>query len=298
MDGAGATDADLCRQFIAGLQSYAILTLDNIGRVISWNAGAERIKGYRAEEIIGRPFEVFYTPEDVDRGEPHRHLAEAATRGYLHYEGWRVRADGSRFWADVVLTAIHDEEHALRGFGKVTRDSTASRRFQKELMRRALHDPLTGLPNRALLLDRLRKALARLERRQESVAVFFIDLDRFKTINDTYGHQAGDLVLVAVAERLRSVLRSQDTVARLSGDEFVVVCEGRNADMTAAIIGRRLAAALTAPVVLPDTCVSISASIGVVVTVHPDHEPEALLRDADTAMYHAKNLQGRGLQDL
>lgn len=188
----------------------------------------------------------------------------------------------------MVLTTIYDGNGALQGFGKIFRDDTASRRFQKELMRRALHDPLTGLPNRALLLDRLSKGLARLQRRQESVAVLFVDLDGFKAINDRLGHQAGDAVLVAVAERLRAALRIQDTVARLSGDEFVVLCEGLPVQPTAGEIAQRLATALAEPVVLGTEHVLVSASIGITVTQDAGHDLEALLREADTAMYHAK----------
>jgi diguanylate cyclase (GGDEF)-like protein/PAS domain S-box-containing protein len=278
--------------FIARVAEYAIVVLDQVGRVLSWNVGAERIQGYRAEEIMGRSFEVFYSAEDVERGVAGRHLADAAALGHLKYEGWRVRADGSRFWAEVVITAIHGPQGAPRGFGEIVRDSTESRRFQKELMRRALHDPLTGLANRALLLDRIWKALARLERHQETVAVFFIDLDGFKAVNDTFGHQAGDRVLVAVAERLRCVLRSQDTVARLSGDEFVVLCEGLHASLTAGDIGDRLAVALSAPMVLGDRHAVLGASIGGTVTACAGDEPEALLQQADTAMYQAKRAVG------
>ena len=292
MAGNDAPDP-LVALLVAVVKDYAIITLDTDGRVLSWNAGGERIKGYRAADIVGRNFEVFYTPEDVGRGRPLAHLAEAAAAGRLRYEGWWVRADGSRFWADVVITTLYDHHDQLQGFGTIVRDSTQSRMFQRELMRQALHDPLTGLPNRALLLDRLGKALARLQRLGGRVAVFFVDLDRFKQTNDSLGHQAGDHVLVAVADRLRSVLRTQDTVARLSGDEFVVVCEGLHAELTATVIANRLAAALAEPVVLGENVIPTWASIGIAVTDNPEDEPEALLRDADMAMYKAKRATRR-----
>ncbi len=280
----------LLGDFIAAVTDYAIVTLDPEGRVLSWNAGAERIKGYRAADVIGRPFEIFYTPEDVERGRPGVHLADAAARGHVSFEAWRVRADGSRFWGDVLITAVYGPGHELRGFGEIVRDSTRTRQFQRELMRQALHDPLTGLPNRALLLDRMWKALARLERNAEAVAVFFVDLDGFKAVNDTFGHQAGDQVLVEVAGRLRGVVRTQDTVGRLSGDEFVVLCEGLPPQMPARItaIADRLVTSLAQPVLLGNRPLAIGASIGVAVTDRADSEPEKLLRQADTAMYEAK----------
>ena len=286
----GRASDPLIEPFITAVEDYAIATLDRDGRVLSWNVGAERLTGYRPAEIIGRSFQVFYTPEEVERGRPQSHLAEASAHGHLKFEGWRLRADGSRFWGDVLLAAIHGPGQELHGFGEIVRDSTQTRQLQKELMRRALHDPLTGLPNRALLIDRMWKALTRLERHQEAVAVYFVDMDGFKAVNDTLGHQAGDRVLVEIAQRLRSVVRRQDTVARLSGDEFVLLCDGLQTQVPvrAREIGKRLATALAQPIALGETQVALGASIGVAVTEWAAHEPEELLRQADTAMYHAK----------
>jgi diguanylate cyclase (GGDEF)-like protein/PAS domain S-box-containing protein len=280
--------------FIAGVADYAILTLDQSGRVLSWNAGAERLTGHRAAEIRGRHVAVLYPPDEVEWGRPQSHLADAAAHGRLQFEGWQMCADGSRFWGDVLITALYGSDRELRGFGGIIRDSTRSRQFQRELMRQALHDPLTGLPNRALLMDRMWKALTRLERHQESVAVFFVDLDGFKAVNDRFGHQAGDSVLVEVARRLRSVVRTQDTVARLSGDEFVVLCDGLPSQVPRRIqrIADRLAEALTPPWEIEGEQVALGASIGVAVTESAAQLPEKLLRQADTAMYEAKRTPG------
>ncbi|MBD5656895.1 MAG: PAS domain S-box protein, partial [Candidatus Eremiobacteraeota bacterium] len=119
--------------FIAGVVDYAILTLDARGNVASWNAGAQRFKGYRAEEIIGRHFSIFYPPEDVAAGKPERELELAAAEGHLEDEGWRVRRDGSRFWANVVITSLHGPDGRLRGFCKVTRDLTQRRAAESAL---------------------------------------------------------------------------------------------------------------------------------------------------------------------
>jgi len=123
------------RLMVESVQDYAILQLDPAGRIVSWNAGAERIKGYRADEIIGREFSCFYTPEDAAAGKPAANLREAAERGHCEIEGWRVRKDGSRFWADAVLAAIHDRDGALVGFAKVTRDLTERKQAQESLAR-------------------------------------------------------------------------------------------------------------------------------------------------------------------
>jgi PAS domain S-box-containing protein len=116
---------DVLMALVAEMQDYAILMLDTEGKVATWNAGARRLKGYEAQEIIGRHFSVFYPPEDVAEGKPERELEMAAADGRLEIEGWRVRKDGTRFWANVVITALRDEDEELRGYGKVTRDITA-----------------------------------------------------------------------------------------------------------------------------------------------------------------------------
>jgi diguanylate cyclase (GGDEF)-like protein/PAS domain S-box-containing protein len=166
------------------------------------------------------------------------------------------------------------------------------RRTEQEVRRQALHDSLTGLPNRTLLLDRLEQGLARLHRRGGALAVLFADIDRFKVVNDSLGHGFGDRLLVALADRLRTQLRPGDTVARLGGDEFVVLCEDLNGLEDAPITARRLAAALDAPFDIDGQEVFVTMSTGVTVVSAPEADtvsPDELLRDADVAMYQAKS---------
>ncbi|MEW6473381.1 MAG: EAL domain-containing protein [Actinomycetota bacterium] len=167
-------------------------------------------------------------------------------------------------------------------------DVTAQREAAEALAQLALHDPLTGLPNRSLFMDRLGQALRRLGRRNRVLAVLFVDLDRFKVINDRFGHAIGDETLVAVGGRLREVLRPHDTMARLGGDEFVVLCEDLEDEGAALRMAERVLAALDRPVACGDTDVVTSASIGISLTRRSDVTPDALLRDADMAMYRAK----------
>ncbi|MGH9179192.1 MAG: putative bifunctional diguanylate cyclase/phosphodiesterase [Acidimicrobiales bacterium] len=162
----------------------------------------------------------------------------------------------------------------------------------EELRSQALKDPLTGLPNRTLLLDRLSHALKRLRRRPGRVAILFCDVDRFKVVNDSLGHQAGDELLVAVARRIESGLRAGDTATRFGGDEFVVVCEEVRNEAQAAEVAERLAAILAEPFLLRGEDIYLTASIGVATSSNGDDDPMVLVRDADAAMYEAK-AQGR-----
>jgi diguanylate cyclase (GGDEF)-like protein/PAS domain S-box-containing protein len=172
--------------------------------------------------------------------------------------------------------------------------SAIDRHMGEEATRHAaMHDPLTGLPNRTLVLDRIDHALRQLDREEQDLAVLVFDLDRFKVINDSLGHRAGDEVLLALAPRLEEVLRPGDTVGRLGGDEFVVVCEGAGGARGATALAERLSDAIRRPLVTRSGEHVVTASIGIVMATGHGETPESLLRDADAAMYRAKE-RGRG----
>ena len=212
----------------------------------------------------------------------------------------------------VVLTGNADESLALRAMqegaqdylekGEITARSLARalryaierQRAELRIQRLALHDPLTGLPNRRLFADRLDQALARRSRNGGEVAVLFADLDGFKSVNDEHGHSAGDELLRQVAGRLQLAVRTTDTVARLGGDEFAVLCESVGSEEHAAVVAQRIIEALEAPFVLADARarVQLSASIGVACASGGDPLPSDLMRASDAAMYSAK----RGLR--
>jgi diguanylate cyclase (GGDEF)-like protein len=165
------------------------------------------------------------------------------------------------------------------------------------LERQALHDPLTRLPNRLLLMDRTRQALARLHRSDGGVvALLFIDLDRFKAVNDNFGHEVGDRLLISVSERLAEVMRDSDTVARLGGDEFVILGDEIESDAEAVALAERVLAILAEPFLVGSSEVSMPASVGVSVSHDPEADPESMLREADVAMYRAKGTGGRRLE--
>ncbi len=206
----------------------------------------------------------------------------------------------------VVLTGLDDERLAISAVQEGAQDylikgrvddhlisrsvryAIERKRAEVQLAHQALHDPLTGLPNRTLFLDRLALALARVQRRPSAVAVLFLDLDRFKVINDSLGHETGDRLLVEVAARLSAVLRPGDTVARFGGDEFTILCDDIDGARDAITIAERVGEAVAAPFVLEETEAFLTASVGIAMADEPDARAASLIRDADAAMYRAK----------
>jgi diguanylate cyclase (GGDEF)-like protein/PAS domain S-box-containing protein len=257
--------------------------------VTSWNAGAERLLGRPAAEMLGHPITSVWPPEQL---ELNRSMFERAFAGEVmtNFETVRLHRDGTHVAVTVSWSPIKDDSGAITGVSVIARDITQRKQLEEQLVRHALHDPLTGLANRALFADRLEHALAHDRRPGATVAILFIDLDGFKDINDSLGHDAGDDLLTIAGMRLQGYARPGDTVARLGGDEFGVLLE----DTTAAEAARSaegLLNGLALPIVLRDRDLTPTASIGIAIAAGED--AETLLRNADTAMYAAKR-QGRG----
>lgn len=273
---------------VQNVKDYAIFMLDPDGYVISWNEGASRIKGYQAEEIIGQHFSRFYPPEDIRCGKPQRILKLAAVEGRFEDEAWRVRKDGSLFWANVVVTAIRDESGELKGFAKITRDITDRKRVEEQQIHHAFHDALTGLANRALFMESLRHLVRYTNRNPNYLfAVLFLDIDRFKSINESLGHNTGDRILKGIAERLETIVNSTDTIARFSGDAFTILVENIQDISTVTRLADRILQQLALPFEIDGQELFITVSIGIALNTNLS-QPEDLLRDAEIAMFRAK----------
>jgi diguanylate cyclase (GGDEF)-like protein/PAS domain S-box-containing protein len=267
----------------------AIITMSEAETIESFNQGAERIFGYTAAQVIGQPLTLLlHAPLSQFFGGG---IAQRLVTGFTHLGGRPLemigkRKDGATFPAEVVLAQVRIAgEQFITG---IVRDISERRAYEERLQHQAHHDPLTGLPNRALFLDRLNQALNRARRDGQQRAVLFIDLDRFKDVNDSWGHDAGDRLLVGVTARLRACLRDEDTLARQGGDEFTILLEAVADAGEAARVADRLATALDRPFPIEGQEHRITASIGIVMTQGVHLRAEDLLRDADIAMYRAK----------
>jgi len=276
-----------------------ILTVDVDGTIGSFNAAAEAMFGWTATEIVGRPITTILPPE------LHIPLAQfaASVRSDGHHAAERtdvevagVRRDGTQFPMIISTSAITIDDAAPIISG-IVRDLSDQKRFEAQLSHQALHDPLTGLANRAMLIDRLDHALTGVRRRGHMCGVLYVDLDRFKAVNDTLGHAAGDQLLIEAANRICVAVRGTDTVARLGGDEFVVVCEGIEGVHRAADVAQRIIATLQTPFPLGDDDAQVGASIGIAFSADGTETADAILANADIAMYRAKT-NGRNRSEL
>ncbi|PWV65896.1 EAL domain-containing protein [Plasticicumulans acidivorans] len=269
-----------------------ILVLDARGRIRTANPAFTRITGYSLVELRGRHVRIL-----LDRS--HRRSLLDALRAALgdsgHWQGeisCRQRS-GASFPAWLNINPIADHDTGVQGYVAVFSDISSLKRSQDALEHLAHHDPLTGLPNRLLLQARLEHAIERCRREHSRLALMYLDLDRFKHVNDSLGHDAGDRLLIAAASRLGAQLRDGDTLARLGGDEFVLVLEGIDDASTVDSIANRFIEVCTAAFQIGDHEIYLGASLGIAVYPADGADAATLLRNADAAMYQAK-AQGRG----
>jgi diguanylate cyclase (GGDEF)-like protein/PAS domain S-box-containing protein len=276
-----------------------IYTIDEYGMVLSFNAAAEEIFGWTAPEIVGHPGSLMLS-EDL-RVFLDEYLVTVRTLGYDaaphgNFEVTGLRRDGTRFPMVISTSAV-----VVEGADPMTccliRDLSEQKELESQLSHQALHDSLTGLPNRTMLTDRLDQALARSRRHHGLCGVLYVDLDRFKTVNDTLGHAGGDGLLVEAARRIVASVRETDTVSRLGGDEFVIICEDLTGVQDAIDVTGRIAVALRAPYAIAGDRVRVNASIGVALSTGGHDTADTLIASADVAMYRAKQ-NGRDRYEL
>lgn len=281
------------RMLVEASTEYAIMMIDPEGKILSWNPGAEKILGLSQGEALGQSVASLFTPEDRSMGEPLRELEEAKTHGRSEDDRWHIRRDGSRFWATGVVTPLWNEDGSLRGYVKIMRDQTEHRLAEEQTQFLANHDILTGLPNRVSFSSQLHQAIARSDRNRIPFGMLLLDLDRFKYVNDTFGHHVGDLLLKDVALRILSSLRETDFVARLGGDEFIVIQSDVSQPEAAETLARKLIIELGRPYHLDAHEIISGTSIGISTYPADAKNSVELVKRADLALYRAKS-SGRG----
>jgi diguanylate cyclase (GGDEF)-like protein/PAS domain S-box-containing protein len=282
--------ARLSRMFDDALIGMAQTSLD--GRFLRLNRSFARMLGYRPEQLVGTFFAGMLHPDDAAEGRAAFARLISGEMPTYRRSARYVTADGRIVHAEVTATLIRDRHGVALYCAAQAIDITELREAQAEVLHNSTHDQLTGLANRALLMSQLSLGLERASTRRASIAVMFLDLDGFKSVNDTYGHSAGDDLLIEVARRVGGIVRQGDIAARVGGDEFVVMCEA--ADPTAVRdIANRLSAALAMPFSIGSDSVQIGVSVGIAIEPAENVTADELIMHADTALYDAKR-QGRG----
>ncbi|MEA5098736.1 MAG: diguanylate cyclase [Burkholderiaceae bacterium] len=266
----------------------AVLVTSRDNRIIAVNASFTAITGYNADDVIGQDSRM------LTDGEPPAEFVRDMWRTLVKTDRWQGeftnrRKDGQRYIAWVSINSVRDDKGHVTNYISVFSDISERKENEQRIQYLAHHDLLTGLPNRALFSDRLKQTVLTAKRYRANLALMFVDLDKFKPVNDHFGHNVGDLLLKGVAQRLQECVRESDTAARIGGDEFVVLLPGIGNEEDAQTVASKILESLGMPFHVDGNEVQISASIGF--AIYPDHgdTDDLILKNADTAMYHAKN---------
>lgn len=277
------------RAIFDGIRDYAIYTLDRDGRVDSWNRSVQRVQGYTAEEALGQPLGFDCSDEARAQAWPEQRLRSARESGWHEDEGWRVRRDGSRFWANSIVSVLQDGERGVAGYSVITRDITERKHAEDALRRLALTDALTGLYNRRFFFEQAEKEAGLSLQSRGSLAFLILDADHFKRINDRYGHAVGDAVLKELASVCSRCVRSTDVLARYGGEEFVIMLRQTALPDALAVAERIRQSIAQCAVASGGETVRFTVSIGV---ASLRRSVQDAIHRADQALYAAKQ-QGR-----
>ncbi len=266
----------------------SVVVTDLQGIITDWNKGSEALYGYSKENVIGQPVNILHVPEDS------AHITTEVMSAVEKLGKWSgeirmLHKNGDIGWIESMCVPIHDSNKQMIGALGVNRDITNRIKEVERLEHLAHFDQLTKIPNRYLLFDRVEHLIAQSERYKSSFALLYIDLDKFKAINDTKGHSFGDQVLIETAKRLKQSIRNSDTVARIGGDEFVILLEEIKSKEDVSIVIEALDNAFEEAFIISDITIKVCCSVGV--AIYPDEGTtmDTLLAWADRNMYKTKN---------
>ncbi len=274
-----------------GVRNHGIATFDLSGIVTSWNHSAEEMDGFGAGEVVGRSGTGLLPASVVAESGAPSVFERARREGSCVFEDWRVRKDGTRYWANSVISVMPGREgEGFLGYSMITRDVSDRKRSYDRLHRLAETDPLTGALNRRAFFEAALRAEEPYRERGVSAAVLMLDIDHFKAVNDRHGHDAGDAVLRSLVAASRKEIRSIDSFARYGGEEFVLLLPGCPVDVAAKVAERIRASVAAMRVLVVDTDVCVTVSIGVAALAEAHADVASTITAADGAMYAAKHL--------
>ena len=265
----------------------AVVVTDLQGIIIDWNKGSEILYGYSKEEAMGQPVDMLHVPEDSSKITSEV-ISAVEKNGKWCGETRMLHKDGTIGWVESMCVPICDDDNQMLGALGVNRNITERKNETARLNHLAHYDQLTKVPNRYLLLDRLSHLITQSARNGYKFALLFIDIDKFKLINDTKGHIFGDLVLKEVALRLQGSIRNSDTLARFGGDEFIILLENISNKSDASTLAETLITTLKTEFIVEDEKVDLSCSIGVAIFPDDGNTTDSLITIADKAMYQTK----------
>jgi diguanylate cyclase (GGDEF)-like protein/PAS domain S-box-containing protein len=266
----------------------AVVVTDSQGIITDWNKGSEALYGYTKKEVLGQPVGILHVPEDD------AHITSEVISAVVKYGRWAgevrmLHKDGHIGWIESICVPLFDESHQMIGALGINRDISGRMKESKRLQHLAHYDQLTDIPNRYLLLDRVKHLIAQCERNKKKFSLLYIDLDRFKNINDTKGHACGDRVLKEAASRIAQSIRNSDTIARIGGDEFVLLLENTSDKNAISKIAESIIEVIGKAFIINGEVFEISCSIGIAIYPDDGTSTDALLAASDKAMYKAKH---------
>mgnify|MGYP000146649002 CR=1 FL=1 len=265
----------------------AVVVTDSSGIIVDWNKGSEALYGYHEDEVLGQPVSILHVTEDLDHITTEV-LAAVAERGKWTGEVRMLHKDGSIGWIESMCIPILDDEGNMSGALGINRDITDRINETERLRHLAQYDQLTGIPNRYSLLARVTHLIDQFERNNNAFTLLYIDLDKFKQINDIHGHSCGDKVLMTVTDKVSHLIRKSDMIARIGGDEFVILLESTFKASNIATIINTLIDAIHQDIVIDDKVLTVECSIGSATYPVDGNDFDKLLSHADKEMYKIK----------